>query len=280
MDEIYLINKPQGMTSFDVIVKMRKVLQMKKIGHTGTLDPEAGGLLIVLTGKFTKCIPYCVKDHKHYIAQFELGKASDTEDAFGQIIQERKARKHTALELNEICSSMKGRYLQIPPMYSAKKIKGKKLYEYAREGKKMERKTVEVEISDLSVRHLHDDIYEMEAVVSSGTYIRTLIVDFAKKLGELALMTSLKRVGIEHLSLNQSVPLADFDKTTKGIRLFDCVNPAYPLVEVKNPAPILQGKKIALDRNEEIVLLYHQQDILAAYQKENSGLYRCLRGLF
>ena len=144
----------------------------------------------------------------------------------------------------------------------------------------MERKTVEVEISDLSVRHLHDDIYEMEAVVSSGTYIRTLIVDFAKKLGELALMTSLKRVGIEHLSLKQSVPLADFNKTTKGIRLFDCVNPAYPLVEVKNPAPILQGKKIALDRNEEIVLLYHQQDILAAYQKENSGLYRCLRGLF
>ena len=120
----------------------------------------------------------------------------------------------------------------------------------------------------------------MEAVVSSGTYIRTLIVDFAKKLGELALMTSLKRVGIEHLSLKQSVPLADFNKTTKGIRLFDCVNPAYPLVEVKNPAPILQGKKIALDRNEEIVLLYHQQDILAAYQKENSGLYRCLRGLF
>ncbi|QRG87323.1 tRNA pseudouridine(55) synthase TruB [Bulleidia sp. zg-1006] len=280
MDAIYLINKPKGMTSFDVITKMRKVLQMKKIGHTGTLDPEASGLLIVLTGKCTKCIPYCVKNHKHYIAQFELGKASDTEDAFGTIMEERKAKKYSDIELQEIATRMQGTYFQTPPMYSAKKLHGKKFYEYARVGKDIEREAVKVEINQLSVRYLKDDMYEMDALVSSGTYIRTLIVDFAKKLGELAIMTSLQRIGIEHLSLDQSIPLEDFDENAKAISLFDCANPAYPFIEVENPVPILQGKKIELDREEEIVLLCYQKEVLAAYEKEASGRYHCLRGLF
>lgn len=264
MDGIYLIHKPPGWTSFDVVAKMRRVLHIKKIGHTGTLDPQASGLLIVLTGKYTKCIPYCVKNHKQYIAEFELGRSSDTEDIWGTILEEKEPKSYSKRELQEVAFTMLGSYAQVPPMYSAKKKDGKKLYEYARNGQEIQRAASLVSIDALEVIPVENNRYQMKATVSSGTYIRTLIVDFAKKLGELALMTKLERCSIEHLSLKEAIKIEEFTESSKSHSLLECMDPKYPLIEVEDPTPIYQGKKLNLNSTEDIVLLTYQQQVLAA----------------
>lgn len=280
MDGIYLIHKPPGWTSFDVVAKMRRVLHIKKIGHTGTLDPQASGLLIVLTGKYTKCIPYCVKNHKQYIAEFELGRSSDTEDIWGTILEEKEPKSYSKRELQEVAFTMLGSYAQVPPMYSAKKKDGKKLYEYARNGQDIQRAASLVSIDALEVIPVENNRYQMKATVSSGTYIRTLIVDFAKKLGELALMTKLERCSIEHLSLKEAIKIEEFTENSKSHSLLECMDPKYPLIEVEDPTPIYQGKKLNLNSTEDIVLLTYQQQVLAAYERETESIYHSLRGLF
>lgn len=280
MSGVYLVNKEEGMTSFDVIARLRKILKIKKIGHSGTLDPQASGLLLVLTGKYTKFIPYCVQNNKHYVARFELGKASDTEDIWGNIIATKKSNIHQQKELDEVAKQFKEIYYQTPPMYSAKKKDGKKFYEYARSGITFEREPIKVEIKQLKVKCLGANCYEMDAIVSKGTYMRTLIVDFAKRLHELACMTSLKRVSIEHLTLDQAINIADFKENTPSLQIEACIDPIYPLVAVNNPKDIYDGKKMIIDNDEDVVLLTYEGKILAAYKKESTNLYHSLRGLF
>ena len=280
MDGIILLNKPAGMTSFAAARRCRNIFHEKKTGHTGTLDPNASGVLIVLLGKYTKLAPYCVKNHKHYRARFKLGLATDTQDIWGTITERKTPSPHTEEEILAACASLTGDIKQLPPMYSAIKVNGQKLYDLARKGIEVERKERDAHISVLHVEHLQGDEYSMDAVVSSGTYIRTLIYDFAAKLGEYGVMTELERVGIEQLSIEDS---ANFEDLEEGRGLLDpaaIISSEWKLVEAGiYERYIRTGRIVTLHSDEPKVIFTKDGELLAAYVKEEDGVYHCQRGL-
>ena len=280
MDAVILLNKPAGMTSFDAVAKCRKIFHERKIGHTGTLDPEASGLMIILLGKYTKLLPYCVKNHKAYQATLKLGEMTDTEDIWGTIINTKTPSIHTEAEIDNAVQSLTGDILQVPPMYSALKKDGKKLYEYARQGIEIEREARPVHISTLEVEKIDETNYRMNAVVSSGTYIRTLITDFGKQLDELAIMSSLIRTKIEHLSLKDACTFEDLESGVSFLSPIQVIDPTYKIVETDRVVDIKNGKRIKLDIREPQVIFTSNSELLAAYALQEDGLYHCLRGLF
>ncbi len=280
MDAVILLNKPAGMTSFDAVAKCRRIFHERKIGHTGTLDPEASGLMIILLGKYTKLLPYCVKNHKAYQATLKLGEMTDTEDIWGTIINTKTPSIHTKAEIDNAVQSLTGDILQVPPMYSALKKDGKKLYEYARQGIEIEREARPVHISTLKVEKINDTNYRMNAVVSSGTYIRTLITDFGKQLDELAIMSSLIRTKIEHLSLKDACTFEDLESGVSFLSPIQVIDPTYKIVETDRVVDIKNGKRIKLDIRDPQVIFTSNGELLAAYALQEDGLYHCLRGLF
>ena len=280
MDAVILLNKPAGMTSFDAVAKCRRIFHERKIGHTGTLDPEASGLMIILLGKYTKLLPYCVKNHKAYQATLKLGEMTDTEDIWGTIINTKTPSIHTKAEIDNAVQSLTGDIVQVPPMYSALKKDGKKLYEYARQGIEIEREARPVHISTLKVEKINDTNYRMNAVVSSGTYIRTLITDFGKQLDELAIMSSLIRTKIEHLSLKDACTFEDLESGVSFLSPIQVIDPTYKIVETDRVVDIKNGKRIKLDIRDPQVIFTSNGELLAAYALQEDGLYHCLRGLF
>ena len=280
MDAVILLNKPAGMTSFDAVAKCRRIFHERKIGHTGTLDPEASGLMIILLGKYTKRVPYCVKNHKAYQATLKLGEMTDTEDIWGTIINTKTPLIHTEAEIDNAVQSLTGDILQVPPMYSALKKDGKKLYEYARQGIEIERKARPVHISTLEVEKIDETNYRMNAVVSSGTYIRTLITDFGKQLDELAIMSSLIRTKIEHLSLKDACTFEDLESGVSFLSPMQVIDPTYKIIETDRVVDIKNGKRIKLDIRDPQVIFTSNGELLAAYALQEDGLYHCLRGLF
>lgn len=280
MDAVILLNKPAGMTSFDAVRKCRRICNEKKIGHTGTLDPEASGLMIILLGRYTKMLPFCVKDHKAYHASFSLGKKTETEDIWGKVVAEKEYREHDDEELRQTAQAFTGMITQIPPMYSAIKHNGRRLYEYAREGIEVERQPRQAEVSFLECHHTGENTYSMDAVVSSGTYIRTLITDFCNALGEYGTMTSLKRTAIEHLTLKQACTLEELSEEIRCTDPFEVLSPEYEVVESNDLKRIGNGMRIRMDGHSDKVIFAHDGKILAAYEKRNDGLYHCQRGLF
>ena len=237
MDSVILLNKPTGMTSFDAVAKCRRILHEKKTGHTGTLDPNASGLMIVLTGKYTKLLPYCKKDRKVYHAEFSLGKKSDTGDIWGTVLDEKEPRMHTKDELEEAAASLTGNILQVPPMYSAIRKDGKRLYEYARKGIEIEREARPATVFSLDVHTENGIDFTMDATVSSGTYVRTLITDFAEKLGEypetLSLMSSYDLLIVDDFGLMN----LDLDKCRNLFEVFDCRDP-YKSILLVSQIPV------------------------------------------
>ena len=280
MDAVILLNKPAGMTSFDAVAKCRRIFHERKIGHTGTLDPEASGLMIILLGKYTKLLPYCVKNHKAYQATLKLGEMTDTEDIWGTIINTKTPSIHTEVEIDNAVQSLTGDILQVPPMYSALKKDGKKLYEYARQGIEIEREARPVHISSLEVEKIDEINYRMNAVVSSGTYIRTLITDFGKQLDELAIMSSLIRTKIEHLSLKDACTFEDLESCVSFLSPIQVIDPTYKIVETDRVVDIKNGKRIKLDIRDPQVIFTSNGELLAANALREDGLYHCLRGLF
>ena len=279
MDAVILLNKPAGITSFDAVRKCRRICSEKKIGHTGTLDPEASGLMVILLGRYTKMLPYCVKDHKSYHASFTLGLKTETEDIWGEKVAEKEFREHDDEELRRTAEMFIGRIQQIPPMYSAVKVNGRRLYEYAREGKTVERQPREAVISSLECHALGNNVYSMDAAVSSGTYIRTLITDFCAAMGEYGVMTSLVRNGIEHLSLDQACTLEELNENIRTADPLSVISKEYEIVETDDLKRICSGMKVRLSSHSGKVIFVHDGSILAAYEKREDGLYHCLRGL-
>ena len=280
MDAVILLNKPAGMTSFDAVAKCRRIFHERKIGHTGTLDPEASGLMIILLGKYTKLLPYCVKNHKAYQATLKFGEMTDTEDVWGTVVETKTPTIHTEEEIAKAVQSLTGDILQVPPMYSALKKDGKKLYEYARQGIEIEREARPVHISTLEVEKIDETNYRMNAVVSSGTYIRTLITDFGKQLDELAIMSSLIRTKIEHLSLKDACTFEDLESGVSFLSPIQVIDPTYKIVETDRVMDIKNGKRIKLDIFDPQVIFTSNGELLAAYALQEDGLYHCLRGLF
>ena len=192
MTGIICIDKPQGMTSFAVCSRLRKIFGEKKVGHAGTLDPLATGVLPVMIGGATKFLSHLPEHDKGYLAEFELGKTTDTLDITGNLTGEFPVNCSDE-QVRYAIESFKGKIRQVPPMYSAVSVGGKRLYERARSGVEVERQSREIEIKKLDMLPKNGDYYVIDVLCSKGTYIRSLIDDIGKKLGTGAVMTSLCR---------------------------------------------------------------------------------------
>lgn len=208
MDGVILINKPKGITSRDVVNEVCKILKTKKVGHTGTLDPIASGVLVVCVGKATKLVDIITSANKEYVATVKLGLLTDTLDLDGEVLKKEKVtiRKE---ELINVLDSFLGKYEQEVPIYSAVKVNGKKLYEYAREGKKVNLPKRMVEIKKIELINLTDEEYKFKVLVSKGTYIRSLICDINRKLNVIGVMSDLVRTKQGIFNIDDAYTLED-----------------------------------------------------------------------
>ena len=204
---LLLINKPSGITSFKVVSIIRKKLNVKKVGHCGTLDPLACGLMLVLVGNATKQQDKFMKQDKVYYAKIKLGIKTDTGDLEGKVISQTDFSKITVEQIKTVCDSFIGEIEQEPPMYSALKINGKKLYELARKGITVERKKRKIKIYNIDFLSFNDNEIELRVKCSSGTYIRVLAQEIGSKLKTDATLSYLKREQIGNYTLNNAVLL-------------------------------------------------------------------------
>lgn len=199
MDGIIVINKPSGYTSHDIVSKIRKKLNIKKVGHTGTLDPLATGVLPILLGNGTKLSKYLINHDKEYIATIKLGVKTDTADIEGTVIEEKKVPLFTEKQIMNALESLKGKQKQIPPMYSAIKVNGKKLYEYARSGESVEVKPRDIEIYNIVLIKYKDNRIQFKVACSKGTYIRSVCEEIAQKLNTVGTMSALERTKVRDI---------------------------------------------------------------------------------
>lgn len=218
------VYKEKGFTSFDVVAVMRGIAGQKKVGHTGTLDPDAEGVLPVCLGNATKLCDMLTDKRKEYVATFLLGKRTDTLDISGSVLEEKEPTVSKEA-LTEAIFSFVGGYDQIPPMYSAKKIDGKKLYDIAREGKTIERKPSHVEIYDIEILDINIPYFTIRVSCGKGTYIRSLGEDIASKCNELSVMTSLKRTKVSEFSSEDALTLSELTEIKNSGKLSEYVKP-------------------------------------------------------
>jgi len=211
MNGVIVVNKPTGMTSQDVVTRIKKEFKIKSVGHAGTLDPLATGVLPILISKGTRISKYLIDHDKEYIATLKLGQQTDTGDITGEVIEEREVPSKALDEENikDILEAFKGKQAQIPPMYSAIKIDGRKLYEYARMGETVEVKPREIKIYNIELLNIDFEAKEIVYKVhcSKGTYIRTLCEDIARELGTVGTMSALVRTKAGDFCLEDSVEL-------------------------------------------------------------------------
>ena len=224
-DGIINVYKEKGFTSHDVVAKMRGILGQRKIGHTGTLDPEAEGVLPVCAGKGTKLCDMLTDHDKIYRAVLLLGTETDTEDTTGTVLETKDTSGLTENEVRDAVCSFIGDYDQIPPMYSALKVDGKKLYELAREGKTVERKARPVKIFDIRIEKMELPEVTMTVSCSKGTYIRTLCHDIGMKLSVGGCMKELLRTKVGRFEIADSLTLTDLQKLKEEDRLAEAVLP-------------------------------------------------------
>ncbi len=224
IDGIINVYKEKGFTSHDVVAKLRGILHQKKIGHTGTLDPDATGVLPVCLGKGTKVCDLLTEKSKTYEAVLLLGKTTDTQDISGQVLLECEV-SCSREEAEDAVRSFLGAYDQIPPMYSALKVNGKKLYELARAGVEVERKPRRVEILDIEILNVELPRVEFRVNCSKGTYVRTLCQDIGEKLGCGGCMESLVRTRVAQFSIKESLKLAEIEQLAAAGRIMEKVLP-------------------------------------------------------
>jgi len=212
MDGVLLVNKKEGLTSFDIVRKIKKALNTKKVGHCGTLDPLAEGLLVVTIGKALKISRFIEADEKEYIATIKLGERTPTLDREGEIIERKEIVPFTKEDINNVFNSLIGTIKQKPPIYSAIQVNGKRLYEYAREKIEIEIKERDIEIRELELLEYGKDFIKYRVACSKGTYVRVLCETIANKLNNIGFMSDLIRTRIGKLTLNNSYSLEDIEK--------------------------------------------------------------------
>ena len=266
MNGILIVNKSDGFTSRDVINKLSKVFNTKKIGHTGTLDPIAKGVLVVVLGKYTKLCEDLTQTYKEYIATFKLGILTDTLDITGNIIDEKSCNVSEE-EIRNVISKYKCVYNQEVPIYSSVKINGRKLYEYARNGEEVTLPKREVDIKSIEVLEINKDIIKIKCLVSKGTYIRSLIRDIGESLNTHATMTDLIRTKQGIFDIKDSYTIEDIENGNyKLINIEDvldlCVINNEYIKEVTN------GVKLELDIKNKYILFKSNNEEVALYKKD------------
>ena len=264
-DGVLIINKEQGFTSFDVVAKLRGILQMKKIGHTGTLDPMATGVLCVCAGRATKAVEILTEHDKTYEATVLLGTTTDTGDITGNTLTKTPVDPSITKEkIEEICSCFVGDILQVPPMYSALKVDGQKLCDLARKGKEVERKPRPVVIHSIEVNDLKLPEFKMTVSCGKGTYIRTLAEDIGSKIGCGATLSSLKRTRVDRFGIDKAYALEELEKLKAEGRLHEAVIPVEKC---------LSGKKITIPRELDFALKNGAKLDLSDYDNKALGLF-------
>ena len=282
MEGIIVVNKPKGITSFDVIRKLKKILKTKKIGHTGTLDPLATGVILVCVGKATKLASDLEAKDKIYIADFDIGYATDTYDIEGKKITENiieVSKKNLELSIKKFIGNIK----QVPPMYSAIKIDGNKLYHLARKGIEIERPKRDITIEYINLLDFKDNKAKIETKVSKGCYIRSLIYDIGQDLGTYATMTALQRKQVGDYSLENSYSLEQIEemvlnndfkflKTIEEIFSYD----KYSLQTEKEFILYKNGNTVKIKENLENkkYRIYFQNEFIGLANIENSNLLK------
>lgn len=266
MNGILIVNKSDGFTSRDVVNKLSKVFNTKKIGHTGTLDPIAKGVLVVVLGKYTKLCEDLTQTYKEYIATFKLGILTDTLDITGNIIDE-KICNVSEEEIRNVISSYKCIYNQEVPIYSSVKINGRKLYEYARNGEEVTLPKREVDIKSIEVLEINKDIIKIKCLVSKGTYIRSLIRDIGESLNTHATMIDLIRTKQGIFDIKDSYTIEDIENGNyKLINIEDVLDSCVINNEYIKEAT--NGVKLELDIKNKYILFKSNNEEVALYKKD------------
>ncbi|WP_074481737.1 tRNA pseudouridine(55) synthase TruB [Streptococcus equinus] len=269
------LKKEAGMTSHDAVFKLRKILHEKKIGHGGTLDPDVVGVLPIAVGKATRVIEYMTEAGKVYRGQICLGFSTTTEDASGELVEKTPVSELTEEEVDQALTQFVGEITQVPPMYSAVKVNGKRLYEYARAGQEVERPERHVTIYGFkrtSSLNFKDDCcyFDFEVACSKGTYIRTLSVDLGKSLGFASHMSYLERQASAGLQLEDALTLSEIAEKVAQDDFSFLLPIEYGVMDLpridlteEQVTEISFGRKIALDRNEEQLAAFYQDKVVA-----------------
>lgn len=279
MDGILLVNKEAGYTSRDVVNIVSGVFNTKKVGHFGTLDPLATGLLIMGIGSYTSAGKFLKDDTKKYIAKVLIGTSTDTYDITGEVI-DKKQVSVSKEEIEKTLNKFIGTYLQEVPIYSAVKVSGKKLYEYAREKKKVDLPKKKVTIFDIKLLSFSGDTFTFECKVSKGTYIRSLINDISKKLGIPMCMKSLERTMQDKFSLSDSYTLDDIKSGKyKLLNIRDIIDVLEMEIPSELEKKVLNGSKI--DKITEGFVLFTKENIdivlYKSYENEMKPVLRLLK---
>ncbi len=290
MDGIVNVNKPLGITSHDVVYRLRKILNIKKIGHTGTLDPEASGVLPMCIGKGTKLAEYLTAADKQYLATLKLGAFTDTQDATGEVLE--------SFEVNvteeQVCDTVKkfiGEIQQIPPMFSAIKIDGKKLYELAREGKTVEREARTIMIHDIEIKKidLDNNMVEMLVDCSKGTYIRTLCNDIGEALGCGGHMSALCRTKSGRFNIDKAFTLEQIEQmaTKDDFSFLTPVGEALPeydriTLADRNSQRVRNGIKIRVEglTEGETYRVFDEKNEFLALAKQENGEFKIIKSFY
>ncbi len=266
MNGVIVVDKEKGKTSFDEIRKIRKEYNIKKVGHIGTLDPMATGVLTILVGEATKLSDYLMNHDKEYVAILSLGEKRDTGDSEGKIIETKKVPDLSEKNVKEILKSFEGEISQIPPIYSAIKVNGKKLYEYAREGKQVEIKPRIVTIYDIKLIEIKENNITFKVHCSKGTYIRTLCEDIAKKLGTVGYMSSLRRTRVGNFTLEDVGRIISIEEVLKSKQ-------EYKLKD-NELNKLLNGVKIITGLKDGLVRIYNNEKFIGVGEVKNKVLKR------
>ena len=253
------VYKEKGFTSHDVVAKLRGICKQKKIGHTGTLDPDAVGVLPVCLGCATRLCDMLTDKDKEYVAVLRLGITTDTQDATGKVLAEKEVSVSEE-EVRAVIASFEGEQLQIPPMYSALKVNGKKLYELAREGKEIERKARPIVVHEIEILSENMPEFTIRVKCSKGTYIRTICHDIGQKLSCGGVMVSLKRTKVGNFGIEDAYTLSQIEDMAKEGKLCENLLPVekvfekLPEIRVKETAmkALLNGNQL---KKEEILML-------------------------
>jgi tRNA pseudouridine55 synthase len=283
------LHKPRGMTSHDCVMKLRKLLKTRKVGHTGTLDPEVNGVLPICVGKATKIAQYVTDFPKEYVAQVTLGKSTTTEDQTGEVVEQKLVTETiTRQRIEDVLQQFKGVITQIPPMYSAVKVNGRKLYEYARAGETVERPARQITIHDIELLDAKekesfqgDEVsFSIRVACSKGTYIRTLATDIGAKLGYPAHMSSLVRTASGPFQLDDTVTFEQLENLLeegKESELFMSIEESlshFPkwVVNDKLAQKIKNGSVLPYEEHlpTQFAVFNEQGSCLAIYQKHPS----------
>lgn len=273
MDGIIIINKTKGCTSHDIVYKIKKMLN-EKVGHTGTLDPMAEGVLPILVGKGTLASKYLINHDKKYIVELQLGTKTDTADGEGRIVKQQPVNKEilTTKNIEKILQSFVGKQEQIPPIYSAIKINGKKLYEYARKGQEIELKPRQIEIYNIKLINysVEEKQIKLEVFCGKGTYIRSLCEDIATKFETVGYMKSLKRIQVGDFKIEDSITIDELNNIiqkneldkTKTIITLEKLFEKIPSIRLDNRKLelFLNGVMLTQKQNEGVYKIYNQKD--------------------